>query len=304
MATNSVNIIGVNHATEEFGDLQLSLVHKAINRELVLGLEGFLRNKDYEDYMASQIGKKASGFFYGIEDEYYRTFTTVFFGYYALALNKESKGIYGEGNPTSYEERVINAKRQLILDLVEYPISRDLLKRSIDERIISSNTLRLIDSITRITSVFDSGVVDPRYTHFIADNIFKNSVLTSQFGNNEDWLDLYRKLGDETVKILQSLPEEYRPDIALINDFFKSETSLEDSATVSEVGKWREKSMVKNMKYVIERGIEFEKDTYFLVGFAHRERLEKCLRELYSGLNIASAGSMLGIPEEYKHLIQ
>lgn len=292
-----VYVIATTHGTKNRADLMNSLMIKSSNESLVFGLEGVLRDEGYETGVLKAFGINKRGLFFGLEDEFPCAVSDIIMRHYVFSLRQEDKEKYDKVNPITYNERVFSSKLSFVKDIMEFKTTDKMLKK-INPRVLNLYTLALVEELNKIKSTFALVPLELQIG-FIVESIERKDCLTS----NETWHELFRHLGKEIYLELCNLPEDERPNLALLEGYFDKSMSFEGHSVIEEFHKWKDKFLLKNMKEIVEMGIERNLPTYFLVGIAHGEAVSEGLRIAYPKVSMTYVDAFHFIPPEYYNLI-
>jgi len=249
-----INLIGESHDLDK--EFKKSLVEKASRGEIVLGLEGIVRDHRSEERHIRDRYNLDKGLNFGIEDDFA-------YSYVGLLINSFAINV-----------RPTNKRRQMAIEKAKYTMIY-LLKNSTSPRKawdlmsndnFSPNGRKLYDYISKYLLESGSNAIESM-------NEFRYNIR-----DKEAWKEVYFGLCRKMTDMAKELPEDQRPDIEKLENHLRF--GLELVYILEDMNnKWREKRFINPVKEIVRIAFKHKKPFYFIVGSFHsdsmKEKLEK-----------------------------
>ncbi len=263
MRSFNLFIIGMRHHEPKDRKFQEKLLRKAIQGEIVVGIEGIPRDDAKEQgFVRAVYGLETKGLVFGFEDDFANKYSgaLLHYGYFANDMKQE----------------FLTTKAQLIYDLRESPsIQRSW--QTMGQKTLPHQSHQLYDQLTRFLS--DHEAVDTK----TVVNRFADSI--GRFGERMAWVELYRVLIDEMNEEVKRLPEELRVDLGQVASYLNEPTGVRADYVVFEINnRWRNQFIFKNMKEIADVAVAKGLDVCFLIGAGHVQDISAMFDVPYRGL--------------------
>ncbi|MDD5456374.1 MAG: hypothetical protein PHV30_04995 [Candidatus Margulisbacteria bacterium] len=245
-AGNNV-FIGDNHANIEQQNFKRDLISEAVNKKLVVFIE-LTRDEDMEKYMAKKlVGKTDSGYLYGMDDYYARTFSMYALGYNTLSDSQ---------NPN--QERF---KEKMIIDCV-----RDHSLAGIWEMITGK-----MGKIVPLAASIPEAIKSAKTLKDVLDTIKNNP----NYQDNLQWLKICRFILEAMKGKVISMGANRK----LIDDFLDNPQKMFSTFYEQININFRNEYMAQNIKAVMSK-FPADKKYTVIVGLDHLQNLFQLLCRL------------------------
>ncbi len=252
-------IVGTYHKGPQAEDdrrFQEGLVKLSSEGKIVLGLEGIARDEQREEDFVRAAYNLEKGNIYGFEDDFANIFAGILLYYGNLVYEIQ-------------DEISIN-KIGLVLHLRENPTFQKIWGRLKDRPLFEPGR-RLYDQIDNYLT---------QNVHLdIKALVVKFEQSVDQYGENSDWMQLYKELALVMSEEAKDLPKDLRPDVERIQQYIASpKESGHTQYIVEEVNnKWRNKFIAKHMREIAEVAAQKGLDAYILIGAGHVAHISSLL---------------------------
>ncbi len=284
---NNLILIGDHHIDESHDAFKTELVKKASLRDIVLGIEGCVRDEEHEAVVCrDKYGIEDKGHVYGYEEERPLIFSSAWLQYIGL-------GISEQGYPPEIVEYMIAAKthsKTVIIGMLSMYESMQRHFKSIKEELESEDAVELYNKIDKYLDNIDDKNKHDEINKFMQEN-YK--------GSDTAWVELLkhmlRPITDDSQDLLQwheqSMIEQCfeDPEFDSVRKYIGFHIALE----------WRGHFMHREMKNIANIARQEDKDVYFMMGTAHVKDISKKFGLWSMGFHKHTYFSYEDIPNEF-----
>jgi len=256
-------IVGNWHHNQKEQDFITRLVKKSSRRELVIGLEGLMRDPVRERASIPEMFGFESPMAFGIEDEFVHLFTATVIRFNDLTHALMRASITGDLTQNSRDCAVTS-----IMDL-PYLVRSSPLMKGYWTRIATT-----LPKTERHAYDFIDAFVSENFELPLKDFVgrFMPAIGTESIVT---WASLFKSLSHEMLKKAETLPETERPDCETIGRYLANPL---DNSTWEYIqngfnGEWRDNFMFKHMMAIVEIAMKNRVDAYFAIGRLHVENI-------------------------------
>ncbi len=266
MFVSSFFLIGMGHKNKSDDEFQRRLVIASSQQKCVVGLEGLTygARKNTREFVISAYGVENAESVFGIEDDFVNKFAGALLHYGYLS--------------TKMKNEIPVVKTQLIFDIFNSPTVKKIWSH-ISSKPLSSEVTALVSAIHQFITNNSSSSLK----HLI-NEFYHHQLQQYPFTDDNAYIELLKEI-IITMKTIGGSEYQITSYWVDIEKYIQDPGNHTYQAFVVDQinGEWRDRFIAKNMREIIDKGIQLGLPVYFLIGKGHIQSLSAKLPSNYEG---------------------